>query len=171
MEGSPRKPAVRSSPVTKPQEARPLFLISVSQDPNSRFRPYMEDGYRSIEGYLNDPSQAYFAVFDGHGGAQAMEYCRNRLHEELRKAIGECGDVEQALKRCFAKVDDQLRLTGAQNTGTTATVGLFRLEREQRVLYLANVGDTRAVLVSSTGTQRLSVDHKATNPAEINRIR
>lgn len=169
MERSPRKLPVRSNPVS--QDPRPLFLICTALDPNSRFRPYMEDGYRIIEGYLNDPSQAYFAVFDGHGGAQAMEYCRSRLHEELRKTIGECGDVELAMRRCFAKVDDQLRLTGAQNTGTTATVGLFRVERDQRVLYLANVGDSRAVLVSSTGTQRLSVDHKASNPAEVNRIR
>lgn len=153
------------------QGQRQMCLIATAQDSNSRFRPYMEDGCRSIDAYQNDPTQSYFAVFDGHGGAQAMEYCRSRLHEELRKALTEHSDVEQAMKRCFAKVDDQLRLTGAQNTGTTATVGLLRLERDQRVLYIANVGDTRAVLVSSTGTQRLSVDHKASNPTEINRIR
>lgn len=132
----------------------------------------MEDGFKALDPYLGDPNQAYFAIFDGHGGAQAMEYCRNRLHDELRKSLSEApDDVESAFKRCFDKVDNQLRLTGAQNTGTTATVCLVRRERGQRCLYVGNVGDSRAVLVSNTGVQRLTIDHKVSEPSEMERIR
>jgi len=146
--------------------------FAVRQETNHRFRPYMEDGFKVLDPYLGDPNQGFFALYDGHGGAQAMEYCRSRLHEEMRKALTEVpDDVELALKRCFDKVDNQLRLTGAQTTGTTATVCLVRKERGQRYLYVGNVGDSRAVMVSNSGVTRLTTDHKVSDPAEMERIR
>jgi len=38
------------------------------------------------------------------------------------------------------------------------------------VVHLANLGDTRAVLISENGFERVSVDHKASDPSEIERI-
>jgi len=38
------------------------------------------------------------------------------------------------------------------------------------VVHLANLGDTRAILISETGFERVSVDHKASDPSEIERI-
>jgi len=35
---------------------------------------------------------------------------------------------------------------------------------------VANIGDTRAILVSLDGVERLTVDHKATDPKEILRV-
>ena len=145
--------------------------FACKEDPNPRFRPYMEDAYKLIDSYIGDPNQGYFAVFDGHGGAEAVDYCKARLHEELRKCIQESpDDIPRAFTRCFQKVDDQLRLTGAITSGTTATVSFLRKEGYQKVLYMANVGDSKAVLISSAGAEQLSFDHKGTDPAEIDRI-
>ena len=168
----PPRPANASPEEEVTSSGSAVRSFAVRQETNHRFRPYMEDGFKAIDPYLGDPNQALFAIFDGHGGAQAMEYCRNRMHEELKKALNEYpDDVETALRRCFGKVDDQLRLTGAQTTGTTATVCLIRKERGQRLLYVANVGDSRAVLVSASSVTRLSVDHKVSDPSEMERIR
>ncbi|OMJ76119.1 hypothetical protein SteCoe_24561 [Stentor coeruleus] len=141
------------------------------EEQNIRFRPYMEDSCKIIDPYLNNSNQGYFAIFDGHGGSEAVDYCKARLHEELRKCLQEFpDDVPQAFIKCFQKVDDQLRLTGAVTSGTTATIGFLQKEGNQKVLYIANVGDSKAVIVTTEGTEQVSYDHKGTDYAEIDRI-
>ena len=51
----------------------------------------------------------------------------------------------------------------AEHCGSTACVAVVRREMAHNVLYVANVGDTRAVLNKSDQAQRLSKDHKATD--------
>lgn len=59
----------------------------------------------------------------------------------------------------------------ADHCGSTACVAVVRREINHNVLYVANAGDTRAVLNKSDQPERLSVDHKATDDQEIERIR
>ena len=62
-------------------------------------------------------------------------------------------------------------LLDSENTGSTACVAIVRVEFGHRVLYVANVGDTRAVLAKNGIAERVSVDHKASDPTEVDRIR
>lgn len=141
------------------------------EDTNYRFRPSMEDGRKIVDSFMGDSNSGFFALFDGHGGKEAVEYCIQRIDIEFQKAMNESGNnVEQAFIRCFSKVDDQLRMTGAMNSGTTATVSLIRKEGSAKVLYVANVGDSKAVLVRRNETLQLSYEHKGTDPREIDRI-
>jgi serine/threonine protein phosphatase PrpC len=55
--------------------------------------------------------------------------------------------------------------------GATACVSVITQEKNQKVLYIANVGDTRAVLNKNGKGERLSKDHKTTDPQEIARIK
>jgi serine/threonine protein phosphatase PrpC len=51
-------------------------------------------------------------------------------------------------------------------------VALLRQETGRKVLYLANLGDTRAVLMTGASTaERLSYDHKSTDKSEVDRVR
>lgn len=59
----------------------------------------------------------------------------------------------------------------ADHCGTTACVAVVRKETGHNVLYVANCGDTRAVLSKNGAAERLSVDHKASDHAEIERIK
>lgn len=52
----------------------------------------------------------------------------------------------------------------SDHCGTTACVAIIRREINHNVLYVANVGDTRAVLSKNGVAERLSKDHKATDP-------
>jgi serine/threonine protein phosphatase PrpC len=141
------------------------------EEQNPRFRQYMEDASKLIDSYMGDPNQGYFGLFDGHGGSEAVDYCKARLHEELRKAIQDSpDDIQRAFTKCFQKVDDQLRLTGAVTSGSTATVAFLRKEGHQKVLYVANVGDSKGVIVSTNGAEKLTYDHVGTDYAEIDRI-
>ena len=59
----------------------------------------------------------------------------------------------------------------SDHCGSTACVAIVRKEQNHTVLYVANTGDTRAVLSKNGQAHRLSVDHKATDPAEVQRIK
>ncbi len=135
------------------------------------------------------PDQGYFAVFDGHGGRSAAKWCGERLHGilEANLAEGRAGrPLVEVLDETFCQAD--AHLTGANGiySGTTAIVALLRWEPpppqladgdaaagsgRRRVLYTANVGDARAVLVRDGRPVRLSYDHKGSDACEQERVR
>ena len=71
----------------------------------------------------------------------------------------------------FQKTDDQLKLVGASDTGACVCVCWVTDESPNRVCYVANVGDTRAVICRNTEAVRMSFDHKATNESEALRVK
>jgi len=68
------------------------------------------------------------------------------------------------------KIDDQLQGAGVDMAGTTATIALVRNEKHEKVLYIANVGDSKAIIVTQNGTEQTTYDHKGTDQSEIDRI-
>jgi len=159
--------------------------VSLASDPNEEFRAYMEDGHMVVEPLLQGGGRrgeqvrwGFFAVYDGHGGRQEVDYCEKKLHDvvlaELR-AMGpspSCQEgVKAALASAFKKVDRQLEMLGAWSSGCTATVALVRRQGAGATLFVANVGDSRAVLLGGRrGVQRVSRDHRASDPAEAQRV-
>lgn len=65
------------------------------------------------------------------------------------------------------KTDDQLKLVGASDTGSTCCLALIRKEGAKKICYVFNLGDTRAVLNIDGLAKRVSVDHKPTAQSEI----
>ncbi len=120
----------------------------------------------------NDPNCGLFAVFDGHGGRQVSDHCAERIGDEMRKEIAKTpGDLSGAIEAVFLRINDELRLIDADNTGSTGCVAIVRQEMGQKVLYVANVGDTRAVMSKNGIAERMSYDHKATDQGEYERIK
>lgn len=170
------------------------IAVSVAQDSNAEWRPYMEDGHRVFDplpvhgdapcgglfGRELDERWRFFAVYDGHGGKMAMTWLESHLHTfiaaELRLLkTGENGapdtsSVHAALVRAFQKADLELESLGAAKYGSTATVALIHETRAKRTLYVGNVGDSRAVLIGGSQVKEVTVDHRATNPSEIARV-
>ncbi|TNV77146.1 hypothetical protein FGO68_gene6618 [Halteria grandinella] len=144
-----------------------------TEDKNFRYRPAMEDTYCIKDKAGNDPSCGIFSIFDGHGGRQVADHCQERIGEELHKEIlkAQQNDLSNVLEQVFLKIDNECRLIDADNTGSTACVAVTRVEKGQRVLYVANLGDTRAVISNNGTAERLSYDHRGTDPVEIDRIK
>ena len=105
------------------------------------------------------------AIFDGHGGAEASSYAKANIVKHLKKHLKRQNPkkmtdlgIWNALK--LAMVDLSRSFTENNETGTTANVCL----RIDDALWVANLGDSRAVLVDSNGkTTQLSEDEKASD--------
>lgn len=166
--------------------ANAKLLVSVAQDQNEEHRSYMEDGHQVVDplpvpGLAHGECWRFFAVFDGHGGHQAMEWLQIHLHHLFAAELqllsvpdqGCChnrGPVVAAITKAFRNADKKLASLGAHKYGSTATVALVHESPAGKMLYVANVGDSRAVLIGGMSVKQLSVDHHTSNPLEAARV-
>ncbi|KAK4757867.1 hypothetical protein SAY87_019168 [Trapa incisa] len=149
-------------------------------------------GDRVLSNMTNNMCQQtahYFGVYDGHGGSQVANYCRNRVHlalveeiETVKKTIttdgnliGSCEDQwTKVFINCFERVDSEVGGNGNPNSepiapetvGSTAVVAVICSSH----IIVANCGDSRAVLCRGKEPIALSVDHKPNREDEYQRI-
>ncbi|KAG8005931.1 Protein phosphatase 1K [Nibea albiflora] len=116
----------------------------------------------------------YFAVFDGHGGPHAADYCYTFMEKHIRDALEEDDDLEKVLKKAFLDADKALHthLSYFNNAsfltaGTTATVAMLRDGVE---LVVGSVGDSRAMLCRKGQANKLTKDHTPDRKDERQRI-
>ncbi|GMM51986.1 hypothetical protein DASB73_029490 [Starmerella bacillaris] len=133
--------------------------IGVSTDCNKRFRKSMEDAHVVISDYLGLSGCCYLAVFDGHAGAQSSRACAAHLHvilaNLLKDTTGGGINIQEALAKSFEKMDELLKEMKINHSGSTAVVAVCGYVQDGRLcnykrglerhLFVANVGDSRAV--------------------------
>lgn len=167
-------------------------------------RKEMEDAVAVVHSFLSLPASDrlengsgssdlhFFGVYDGHGGAQAANLCRERLHmalaEEMRARLLVDDDVEvnplegkvweTSMKASFLRmdgevgsragtsVDQAISNTSSDTVGSTAIVAVLSC----RHIIVANCGDSRAVLCRKGQAIALSQDHKPEREDEMARI-
>lgn len=124
-------------------------------------RPTMEDSCAS-QGEFAGPKTQYYAVFDGHGGRDAAVFCAENLHQIIVQGL-EMGDsVPKAIKEGIKEINRQVVARWA-TAGTTAAIVVVMND----IIYTANVGDSRIILIDTNGKhKRLSVDHRITDKTE-----
>lgn len=68
----------------------------------------MEDSHTHILSLPDDPGTAFFAVYDGHGGANIGKYASKHLHKFIVKRPEYQSDITDALKKVsiIGKVDN-----------------------------------------------------------------
>ncbi|ODQ81252.1 hypothetical protein BABINDRAFT_160629 [Babjeviella inositovora NRRL Y-12698] len=169
------------------------FGVGVAENKNSKYRPTMEDVHTYVANFAERLDWGYFAVFDGHAGKLTAKWCGNNLHAILEEemAQNETQDLRVTLNNTFTKADEALKEQPG-NSGCTAAVAVLRWElteleaespaladapfdfvptaNHRRVLYTANVGDSRVVLCRWGKAYRLSYDHKGSDINEAARI-
>lgn len=115
-----------------------------------------------------------FGVFDGHGmhGHDVSSHCLHVMPEWFKTQQNWHKNVNQTLIDCFAFIAQSLKRSdiNCSFSGTTAVVVCM----DNKNLYTANVGDSRAVLAREEKGQliavELSIDQKPDNPIEKARI-
>ncbi|XP_016423864.1 protein phosphatase 1K, mitochondrial-like [Sinocyclocheilus rhinocerous] len=117
----------------------------------------------------------YFALFDGHGGPQAADFCHKHMEQHIRDCLEVETDLQAVLSKAFLQVDAalaaELQMYGNASlmmVGTTATVALLRDGIE---LVVASVGDSRALLCRKGKARKLTDDHTPERKDEKHRIR
>eukprot|EP00128_Syssomonas_multiformis_P017914 Colp12_sorted_trinity150504_noHs@29451 len=154
-----------------------FYSVGVSCDRNARHRRTMEDVHTCKLNFCGREDTAFFAVFDGHGGKKAVEFCGNFVPERLEELLK--GDASlsppDAMTQAMEATNAALREKEIVYEGCTVAACLIREEKsaegvDQLVLYAANAGDTRSLLCHDGVVTRLSYDHKGSDPAEAQRI-
>ncbi len=111
-----------------------------------------------------------FGVLDGHGGATCSRFVLERLPLVLAQHLCTMDDVPRALEAAFCDVDTEFCSHKREDaSGTTAVVAVINLLT--RRMWVANAGDSRAVLFRGGVASALSTDHKASRADEKERVR
>ncbi|AWU73404.1 uncharacterized protein C5L36_0A00180 [Pichia kudriavzevii] len=141
------------------------------------WRVSMEDSHSTVldmsklvgKTNLNEQN-AFFGVYDGHGGEKVAIFTGENLPKILAKSENYAkGDYIQALKDTFLAADVELlnhEELSKDPSGCAATTTLIT----PNAIYCANAGDSRTIMSIDGVVKPLSFDHKPTNEGEKNRI-
>jgi len=123
-----------------------------------------------------DDRQAFFGMFDGHGehGHHVSDFCKRQVQHFVQQHPLLQSKPGDALIASFERVDQILHdgHINAAQSGTTAVGVLMR----RTSLWVANAGDSRAVIGRATGEYGLlqavplTEDHKPDEASELERI-
>ncbi|PHH91689.1 hypothetical protein CDD83_10673 [Cordyceps sp. RAO-2017] len=133
------------------------FRVGVWEDRNKKCRRTMEDTHAFLYNFLDTPTPAttaneknphgrdraetlsqemvqsdngYFAIFDGHAGTFAADWCGKKLHIILEDTIRRNPNaaIPELLDQTFTTVDAQLEKLPLKNSGCTAAIAVLRWE-------------------------------------------
>ncbi|CAE7727339.1 unnamed protein product, partial [Symbiodinium sp. KB8] len=169
--------------------------VDVEEDLMCGFCQDKAAGKESIEDFLVDKLKlpinvlgetatcVFHAVFDGHGGPYCAEHVSTHLAKNilarLRDRATNVSDevaVKTAIAAGFKQTEHNFlqhaKKTDDSSGSTACTMTVFGPDEQMRLrLFMANCGDSRAVLCTGGGTAvRLTEDHKPNLPAEKKRI-
>ncbi|KAJ8768736.1 hypothetical protein K2173_023640 [Erythroxylum novogranatense] len=119
----------------------------------------------------------FFGVYDGHGGSQVAEFCKERMHQVIAEQwVNETVDHgyewqsmwKAALSSGFERLDNELSTDAVapEMVGSTAVVVIL----SGCQIIASNCGDSRAVLCRGAQTIPLTIDQKPDRPDELMRI-
>lgn len=151
----------------------PYYETSIHAIKNMRRK--MEDkhvvipDFNTLFNLQDQEEQAYFAVFDGHGGVDAANYAANHLHVNLVRQEMFSQDAGEALCHSFKLTDERfIKKAKSENLrcGTTGVVTFLR----GRTLYVTWLGDSQVMMVKRGQPVELMKPHKPDREDEKKRI-
>lgn len=166
---------------------QPLSAMEVDIDKKQVFFGTAEKQTKGEDGYSNIPKDdngdAFFGVFDGHGGNEennwagetVVNHLKNTLHKNIVGDTHYPDNIEQAITNGFLKTNDLTTINdnelkkAMQYAGSTATVVL--VPKDGPFWWLAYAGDSSAFGIKKDGSMvPLSNDHKPSDLKEKKRI-
>ena len=145
----------------------PKIQISSKTYKNEKYMEEMEDIILINQNFNGDKNQHLFCIFDGHCGDEtAILSSENypKIFLDLLKKYP--NNIEKCLNESFIKLDEKTKKEEFDYIGNTATVVFI----DKNILYCANVGDSRCVLIGYDQPYRMSYDDKVSDESEMKRI-
>uniref|UniRef100_A0A0V0I8I2 protein-serine/threonine phosphatase n=1 Tax=Solanum chacoense TaxID=4108 RepID=A0A0V0I8I2_SOLCH len=129
----------------------------------------MEDRYSAVvnDDAKNGSKQAFFGVFDGHGGAKAAEFAAKNLGRNIINEVALRSEegLEEAVREGYLTTDAEFLKLNA-NGGSCCVTALV----QNGELIVSNAGDCRAVMSRGGVAEALTVDHCPSRQDEMERI-
>ncbi len=142
---------------------------SYSLDQNIYCRDYMEDFCKINLNFMEDKQKVLFTLHDGHNGDLVAKKSTEKFPILFQDSLNNnLFDVEESFKEAYAVLDEEF--SNCLDVGSTSLVAHICVEEDQRLLYSANVGDSRSILIKQKEAKRLSKDHKAIDKEEYERV-
>ncbi|CAE7237803.1 Ppm1a [Symbiodinium sp. KB8] len=160
------KPRTETNPEV--MEGKDLTCALVSMQ---GWRVTQEDAHVMQLGVPGHDDVSWFGVFDGHGGSLISNEAAKRLLGKIDLSSTEPEALQAAMRKGFLECDAEMRKMdaiqrGDDHSGSTAITAFVTPTH----IVTGNCGDSRAILVASSGVKPLSFDHKPYNEAEAKRI-
>ncbi|XP_054798432.1 probable protein phosphatase 2C 25 isoform X2 [Prosopis cineraria] len=130
-------------------------------------REYMEDRYSAAVNLQGQSKQAFFGIFDGHGGSKAAEFAARNLEKNVMDEVvrRDEDDIEEAVKHGYLNTDSDF-LKEDVHGGSCCVTALIRNGN----LVVSNAGDCRAVISRGGVAEALTSDHRPSREDEKDRI-
>lgn len=130
-------------------------------------REVMEDRYSAVVNLQGDPKQAFFGIFDGHGGTKAAEFAAENLDKNILDEVERRDEleIEEAVKCGYLNTDSEF-LKEDLRSGSCCVTALIRKGN----LVVSNAGDCRAVMSRGGIAEALTSDHRPSREDEKERI-
>ncbi|KAK4789289.1 hypothetical protein SAY86_020608 [Trapa natans] len=131
-------------------------------------------GFSLIKGKANHPMEDYhvskfmkvkrhelgiFAIFDGHLGDSVPAYLQKHLFSNILKEEEFWTDPAKSLAKAYEKTDQAI-LSHSPSLGRGGSTAVTAILIDGCKLWVANIGDSRAVVSNKGEAVQLSVDHE-----------
>ncbi|XP_070241837.1 protein phosphatase 1F [Bos mutus] len=149
------------------------WLVSAHAIRNARRR--MEDrhvclpAFNLLFGLEDSVDRAYFAVFDGHGGADAARYASVHVHAVAARRPELAADPAEALRAAFRRTDEMFLWKARRERLQSGTTGVCALIAGN-TLHVAWLGDSQVLLVRQGQAVKLMEPHRPERQDEKDRI-
>ncbi len=132
----------------------------------------MEDKADCKDGLDNDSTAGVWGVYDGHLGNGIATILQDNLIENIDEGLEEYDqdDMEKFFGTAFMATERQINRSTYPEVGSCCSIAMIREEDDKKVVYSANVGDSKIVMVQGETATQLSYDHKADDTEEADRI-
>ncbi|KAG6529025.1 hypothetical protein ZIOFF_011217 [Zingiber officinale] len=160
------------------QLAGPSLTVGKGRSSNSRTR--ISYGYSLLKGAADHPIEDYhvakfinvgdqelglFAIFDGHSGDSVPAYLQDHLFTNILEEEELWSDPDAAIRRAYERTDNEI-LSHSRDLGRGGSTAVTAILVNGTKLWVANVGDSRAVLARRGEAIQMSIDHEPNSERE-----
>ncbi|OTB07948.1 hypothetical protein M426DRAFT_52795 [Hypoxylon sp. CI-4A] len=147
--------------------------LLVSDAANKSLKSTSEDNESPSETSSQDVMETdngYFAIFDGHAGTFAADWCGKKLHLILEDTIRRNPNVPipELLDQTFTSVDAALEKLPLKNSGCTAAIAVLRWE--DRVPSSNSATGSQAIAPAAAAASKATDASKAKDPKPENDV-
>lgn len=138
-------------------------------------------GFSLVKGKANHPIEDFhvakfikvqehelglFGIFDGHSGDNVPAYLQKNLFKNILKEDEFWSDPSSSISKAYEKTDQSI-LSNSADLGRGGSTAVTAILINGRRLWVANVGDSRAVLSRKGEAMAMTIDHEPNNERNI----